>query len=619
MKSLILKIFYKITYGNIFIRKALYSILSFFVRGKNKQKIIVFLKDNFFKYILEYKLFSKNLIYGNYIFVGSSSFIEHLDAYYKIENITKISTPVLTEAKKIIDNLNYKKKYKVIIDNTNFFLSKKENNLLITKYFQKKLNITSIKIINHSNDKLKIKNTTKITNLIFNIKSYIDFTQNNPFNSIIIFFEKFFYKKKMIISFPELYEIKKNKLTINRIKFILRDNKKIKFFLFDLFWVIKDDLKDLKTLRNYENLVIPKDTDYKSGDYETFITNNVKKKLDYFFLSNIIFIFDTDNWKKEYNLLRLAQFIFRGGQIYVQNKSNKKNLIKILNPFFEKNFLNKFIIHVQIKNKLDFFDDSIKERFSALLKMISSYQNQLNEVLIEPTRFIRSKVEKKNIVLGFTLNRCNHLSNIKKNIKKLKVKSNKKFLLCHNINHSDLTKVKKSFKNYRNIKLITSNKTALGPLLNKLILNSKTMWIKLDDDDAYYDGYVEEIMANLRISNCYYAGKKASYYHFHKKKNLFFLLENCFLKNVLNFKHVPGATMSGLSEIKKYAFFPEHTYGNLDMVMCKILKSRKIDFFVGSALFLKVNRFGNQNHTWKINNFKKNYGKWSNKPILDYE
>ena len=75
----------------------------------------------------------------------------------------------------------------------------------------------------------------------------------------------------------------------------------------------------------------------------------------------------------------------------------------------------------------------------------------------------------------------------------------------------------------------------------------------------------------------------------------------------MNKKHIPGATMSGITNLRNYCMFYEGKTNKLDFLMSKSCKQKKIDFYIGSGLNIQINRYNNQNHTWKLKKLRSKF------------
>tara|TARA_Y100000389_G_C17467430_1_gene526928 strand:+ start:3998 stop:5677 length:1680 start_codon:yes stop_codon:yes gene_type:complete len=548
------------------------------------KKIITLLlgyKNYFFlREIIDNKKFcSKDFLKKRMIIIGSTNFFDYITRYKKSEfyHIKKFGI-------KAIIYCLFVNSHEAIIDKTNFFSSK----IKISKnfFFKIFLKLYDKKITLFYEKKDNPAFIEKIVNIKFlEFDDVIDFTINNPHKLIDNNFKDLFFKRRDYLTRIMIYnnDLNKELTQENKNKF----SKNLLFIVYDQKnYIKKYDI--FQYFKNYANL--------KKNNIDYTLINPNKKNYSENFLNKILILY------------------FLGKKIILTNKNKiqNKKLRHIVKKFYKKPlFVDD--IKLPIKKSINKTDiDNYKEIFENIYK----FKTQLNEIVFKKNKTFDS-FKKKKIVIFVTLNRIKYLSNIKKNLNRIDIKVFKVYFLCHKISDYK-TKIKTYFKNLKFRKVyIFDNNPGHGKLINMALknLDKDIIWLKLDDDDNYYRGYFEEVLSNIRISNCCYVGKKIGYYKFKKKSNFITISENIFRRSRMNVDHVSGASMAGISNIKKKLTIPEIKTNKLDTSISRICRVSKIDYFIGSGLFVQVNRFNNKYHTWKIKNRHKNLG--ITKKILD--
>lgn len=534
----------------------------------------------FFREIIDNKKFcSKDFFKKKIIIIGSTNFFDYLTRYKQSQfyHIKKFGIKAIIYCLFVNSN-------EAIIDKTNFFssrikISKNFFFKIFLKLYHKKITLFCEK----EDKKLFIK---KIVNIKFiEFDDVIDFTINNPHKLIDKNFKDLFFKKRDYLSRILIYNNDLNKELTQKIK--NKFSKNLLFIIYDQ----KANIKKYDIFRYFKN-----SANLKKNNIDYTLINPNKKNYSENFLNKILTLY------------------FLGKKIILTNKNKiqNKKLRHIVKKFYKKPlFIDD--IKLPIKKSINKTDiDDYKEIFENIYK----FKTQLNEIVFKKNKTFAS-FKKNKIVIFVTLNRIKHLYNIKKNLKKIDIKIFKVYFLCHKIPYYE-NKIKTYFKNLKFRKFfIFDNNPGHGKLINMVLkkLDKDIIWLKLDDDDDYYRGYFEEVLSNIRISNCYYVGKKIGYYKFKKKSNFITISENIFRRSRMNVDHISGASMAGISNITEKLTIPEIQTNKLDVSISRICRENNIDYFIGSGLFVRVNRFNNKYHTWKIKNRFKNLG--ITKKILD--
>ena len=544
-----------------FMRYIKYFFKSIFIKifGDNIYQKIKYLK-------IDSKFNSADSTNEKILIISSKEFYTYLTRYIKIKYTFFVKFNLIC-----LIYIIFFKIQKIIIDDSSFFLSNKNQyksflcKLLLSFY---KIDLLIVRDEKEYKD-ISINNQTSIVyiefyNVIDFVKKNDDKEKNNKF--------KFFFnikknKKNILVS----NEIDHNKL-----------NKKIK--------------SHPEITKNYNFINIQTIINKSSNKYNF-------EKYDY---DLILIDPEKKNYSKKFQLL-LIQSYFRCKNIILINKKNilDENINQIISKFNLKTFLFESLKH----NNQSMRPNDI-ELYKKIFEEISNYKSQLNEYLLSNNK-VSLALNNKDIAVFFTLNRLNNLKKIEENINRFERKVNKIFFLCHKFKDIEKDKIKEYFSNLKiEKKFLFEDNLGHGSLINKVLkqLKKDTIWIKLDDDDDYYTGYIDEVLANIRISNCYYVGKKIGFYHFNEN-NDYYISENIFNRTRMNKKHISGATMAGVSNLIYLVKYPEIETNKLDVLISKECKLKKIDFFIGSGLYVKVNRGQNDKHTWKIYNFKDQIGK----------
>jgi hypothetical protein len=511
------------------------------------------------------KLNSKDLINGNKLFIGSKNFYKYITRYKngKFSHISSLN---------IFFYLNF------------FFINHDDLEIIIdqTPYFESKINIPSNFIFKNIVTKKKIilikdKNLKKKYNQNYKIIeidrfSVIDFANNNPNKKID------YYLRSILLG---------HKKEINILVFNKND-----------YNVLSDKIRHIKI--NYPINILLSCSLYKSIFNLKNYFKIKNKTFDFLYLSN-----NLDRYTN--NLItKVLKYYFCGIKIILNNDKNLKT--ENFNNIFGKNYIST----IHINNLEKYLNESTTKKeiiyFNEIFNNILKSKIQLNESIIKSNKVLDSF--KNDVYILLTLHNLNHLKVIKQNIERIKIKNCKFIFLCHKLNEKQRNEIKFFFLDLDISKeYIFDQSNGHGLLLNKAIksLKKNTIWIKLDHDDCYYESYIEEILSIIRISNCYFVGKKVGYFYLQNQKKKI-LNENSFDRPLMNKKHISGATMAGISNILNYCQFYSYQTNKLDVLMSKSCKKRNIDFYIGSGLNLRINRFENEKHTWKILDLDKNFG-----------
>lgn len=167
-------------------------------------------------------------------------------------------------------------------------------------------------------------------------------------------------------------------------------------------------------------------------------------------------------------------------------------------------------------------------------------------------------------------NREEFINNIIHNFQKQKLKD-KELVLILNSNKIDYDITNRMLKGmYINYKLFQfSNKTSLGECLNKGIRAANyDLVAKMDDDDFYGPGYLQEAYSILNQTDADLVGKSSFYIYFNKTRELRLYNpnhENCWIVNKGDRHYKTEYFLSGATLVFKKKIFNQVTFPAINL------------------------------------------------------
>jgi hypothetical protein len=247
--------------------------------------------------------------------------------------------------------------------------------------------------------------------------------------------------------------------------------------------------------------------------------------------------------------------------------------------------------------------DASENRLGAAFRLIANAPTSIWEMLFASGSVTSGPVSWGKGLCVITLHRLQHLDNIEQSLKRVFGIGLNCKLVCHGLTEDEKKAVKKRFsKDWPKLGYHFEDNFGLGKAISDAVGSSNTQfWSKIDDDDDYRTPYWYEIYAALRLSQCGYVGKRASLYHFvDSGRHYSMATATRFGKMSGAPGHIPGATLSGLTETVRRVPFPRFAKFHMDVAIGQKYHAAGIKRFIGSPFFMRVNRFATGMHTWQV-------------------
>ena len=348
--------------------------------GRLKGKLLLKMYDKY-KVIKKKEILKKkvNKWENNTIFIDKIKNIineENIDTYTKTNNNNNNQKTIIL--KSIIRN-NHRKNTDIILRQ---FFNKWKNNVNNDK------NINALEILNDNEKEIALKNIlikygkltpkTKIKHYYFSKWLFITKSLiQTEFANVIQNFCHTRLKNKLIVNkWHKLYELLKNRIRKNNIKYIIEIIRK--------YWSITNIVKILKETKELRSIFLD-----KLDNYKNVTTNNNLKR-----------IIIRQNNKKKYTILKKAINIWRNKVAdYEIGKLKGKLLVKIYDKYKENKF--KEIIKKKLykwENNTIFLD-KIKNKIHEENESIFTKQNNQSKITIILKSVIRNINRKKNDII----------------------------------------------------------------------------------------------------------------------------------------------------------------------------------------------------------------------------